>query len=213
MELADHGKIAKRRREGDERAADEERAGLGSPPRDAQMGAEHGSVDSPGTELGDNEAVPMEALLVEGILERDATKDDEEAKRVVLAMTEEAATRDAVNNLEMPMPEGRSRRERVQESVHDWKMYFETTTAVELKRGICDQSRGRRSRRDGKDVRLEAHPRKQRRNPSQNSDRSHDVGKGDTDKLVIRASWSRTMSREGLRVNCLCLLQHRPLRC
>ena len=60
------------------------------------MGAWHGSADSPGAEPGDDETVPMEALLVEGMLERDATENEEEVERVVLAMNEEAALKDDV---------------------------------------------------------------------------------------------------------------------
>ena len=65
VERTDHGKFVKRRREVVGRAADE----------DAPMGAEQDSADSPRTELGEDEAaVPMEASLVEGMLERDVTE-------------------------------------------------------------------------------------------------------------------------------------------
>ena len=97
----------KRRREGDEKAADE----------DAPMGAEQGGADSPRAEPGDEVAVPMEAsLVVEGMLE--GGKNEEEVERVVLEMNEEAATRDAVNNPRTEVVEARSTLERVQESVY-----------------------------------------------------------------------------------------------
>ena len=99
VERTDHGKFVKRRREVVGRAADE----------DAPMGAEQDSADSPRTELGEDDAtVPLEASLVEGMFERDVTENEEEVERVILAMNEEAAAKDAVNNSERPVPEARS---------------------------------------------------------------------------------------------------------
>ena len=63
-----------------------------------------------------------------------STGNEEEVERVVLAMNEEATARDGVKNPEMPVPEARSKLERVQESVHDWKRSFEKTIGAELEK-------------------------------------------------------------------------------
>ena len=70
----------------------------------------------------------MEASPVEGMLERDATENEEEVERGVYTMNEEVAARDAVNNPETPVPEERSTQELVQGDAHDGHRHFETTT-------------------------------------------------------------------------------------
>ena len=75
LERTHHEKFVKRRREGDEKAADEDN------PMDA-------GADTSRVELVDEEAVPFEASLVEGMLERDAKENEEEVERVVLAIIE-----------------------------------------------------------------------------------------------------------------------------
>ena len=98
MGRADHGVQHKRRREGNDE--DDARSDLDSSWHDAHMGV-HVSGKDP-----EDQRFPIEALLIECMLERGDADDDHEIERVILTMNEEGAARDAIQILRGLYPRG-----------------------------------------------------------------------------------------------------------